>query len=69
MADISNPHDRFFKVVFGRTEIAEDFLRNPPTPDIAALIHPGSLLGISQGKLAVLRRQLTRRFGLAETSF
>jgi hypothetical protein len=44
MADISNPHDRFFKAVFGRTEIAEDFLRNHLPADIAALIHPGSLL-------------------------
>jgi len=43
MAEISNPHDRFFKAVFGRTEIAEDFLRNHLPPDIAALIRPGSL--------------------------
>jgi len=28
MAEISNPHDKFFKEVFSRREVAVDFLRN-----------------------------------------
>ena len=43
MADLGNPHDRFFKAVFSRTEVAEDFLRHHLPADILALIRPGSL--------------------------
>ena len=28
MSELSNPHDRFFKEVFSRQEVALDFLRN-----------------------------------------
>ncbi|MFZ4700595.1 MAG: Rpn family recombination-promoting nuclease/putative transposase, partial [Candidatus Methylumidiphilus sp.] len=43
MADLNNPHDHFFKAVFSRTEVAEDFLRHHLPVGIAALIKPGSL--------------------------
>jgi predicted transposase/invertase (TIGR01784 family) len=43
MADLNNPHDNFFKAVFSRAEVADDFLRHHLPADIAALIQPGSL--------------------------
>jgi hypothetical protein len=34
MTTLNNPHDRFFKTVFGRTEVAAEFLERyrPPCP-------------------------------------
>ena len=33
MAELNNPHDRFFKAVFGRADVAAEFLAGylPPT--------------------------------------
>ena len=39
----NNPHDRFFKAVFSREDVAADFLRHHLPADIASLMTPGSL--------------------------
>ena len=36
MPEITNPHDRFFKEVFARKEVAADFLRNYLSADVLA---------------------------------
>ena len=43
MADLTDPHDRFFKAVFSHEEIAEDFLFHHLPAEIAALLVPGKL--------------------------
>ena len=43
MADITNPHDRFFKEVFSREEAARDFILHYLPSDIAALLDIDSL--------------------------
>jgi len=42
MADITNPHDRFFKEVFSRPDVAEDFLIHFLPPNISSLLRPGT---------------------------
>ncbi len=42
MPDIPNPHDRFFKEVFSRPDVAEDFLVHYLPPDVADLLQPGT---------------------------
>jgi predicted transposase/invertase (TIGR01784 family) len=42
MADITNPHDRFFKEVFSRPDVAEDFLVHYLPPDVSSLLRPGT---------------------------
>ncbi len=42
MADITNPHDRFFKEVFSRPDVAEDFLFHYLPPDVSGLLRPGT---------------------------
>jgi predicted transposase YdaD len=44
MADITNPHDRFFKEVFSRPDVAEDFLFHYLPPDVSSLLQPGTFL-------------------------
>ena len=41
-AEISNPHDRFFKSLFSREEVSRDFFINYLPPDIVSLIDPDS---------------------------
>ena len=43
MADISNPHDTFFKELFSRPEAARDFVAHHLPPEIASLIELDSL--------------------------
>ena len=43
MSDIINPHDKFFKAMFSRTEVARDFLLRNLPPEISALIEPDSI--------------------------
>jgi predicted transposase YdaD len=43
MVQLGNPHDRFFKEVFARPEVARDFLINYLPEPVAALIEPASL--------------------------
>jgi predicted transposase/invertase (TIGR01784 family) len=43
MPDLSNPHDRFFKEVFSRQEVAEDFLRNYLPQEVFDCLVPESL--------------------------
>ena len=43
MSDLSNPHDRFFKEIFSRPELAEEFLRRYLPHDVWELMAPGSL--------------------------
>jgi predicted transposase/invertase (TIGR01784 family) len=43
MADLSNPHDRFFKELFSRKEAAQEFLRLYLPPEVAALLDPATL--------------------------
>jgi predicted transposase/invertase (TIGR01784 family) len=42
MPDISNPHDRFFKEVFSRPDVAEDFLFHYLPSDVSGLFQPGT---------------------------
>jgi len=37
MADITNPHDRFFKEVLSREEVARDFMIHYLPSDVVAL--------------------------------
>lgn len=41
--EISNPHDRFFRETFSRTEIARDFLRNYLPEEVSGLLDFSSL--------------------------
>ncbi len=41
--DLSNPHDKFFKEVFSRPEVASDFLQNYLPKEIAKLIDPQTI--------------------------
>ena len=43
MKSPANPHDRFFKAVFSRDDVAADFLRHHLPADIASLLLPGTL--------------------------
>jgi len=43
MKSPANPHDRFFKAVFSRKDVAADFLRHHLPADIASLLLPDSL--------------------------
>jgi hypothetical protein len=43
MADYQNPHDKFFKEIFSRLDLAEDFFRHYLPPAIAEKIKPDSL--------------------------
>ncbi len=38
MIEISNPHDKFFKEVFSRREVAVDFLRNYLPNDVLSCL-------------------------------
>jgi predicted transposase/invertase (TIGR01784 family) len=38
MTEISNPHDKFFKVTFGQPEVAADFLAHYLPPEVAAAL-------------------------------
>ncbi len=38
MTQLNNPHDRFFKTIFGRSEVAREFLQRYLPPEVAALI-------------------------------
>jgi predicted transposase/invertase (TIGR01784 family) len=40
MAELANPHDRFFKATFGRPELAADFLQHYLPAQIADLLDP-----------------------------
>ncbi len=44
MPDITNPHDRFFKEVFSRPDVAEDFLFHYLPGHVSNLLQPGSFL-------------------------
>ena len=43
MPEITNPHDRFFKEVFARKEVAADFLRNYLPADVLACVDENSI--------------------------
>jgi predicted transposase/invertase (TIGR01784 family) len=43
MAELSNPHDRFFKEALTRQEVAVDFLRHYLPPEVSALLDLSSL--------------------------
>lgn len=51
MAELSNPHDRFFKVVFGRPEVAAEFLAGYLPPEVAAALHWPSLRAVKESFL------------------
>ncbi|NLH36605.1 MAG: Rpn family recombination-promoting nuclease/putative transposase, partial [Thermotogaceae bacterium] len=38
MSDITNPHDAFFKFMFGDVEVAQDFLQNYLPTEIAKVV-------------------------------
>jgi predicted transposase/invertase (TIGR01784 family) len=40
MPELTNPHDRFFKEVFGRPEVAADFLQHYLPPELGRLLDP-----------------------------
>jgi predicted transposase/invertase (TIGR01784 family) len=40
MAEITNPHDHFFKDMFSRPELAADFLQSYLPPEVATLLDP-----------------------------
>ncbi|MGH2544101.1 MAG: Rpn family recombination-promoting nuclease/putative transposase, partial [Ardenticatenaceae bacterium] len=40
MPELRNPHDRFFKEIFARPEVAQDFLQNYLPAEVAALLAP-----------------------------
>ncbi|MDQ7785776.1 MAG: Rpn family recombination-promoting nuclease/putative transposase [Desulfomonilaceae bacterium] len=44
MADMGNPHDRFFKEVFSRPDVAEDFLFHFLPHNVSCLLRPGTFL-------------------------
>ncbi len=44
MADITNPHDRFFKEIFSRREVASDFLNNYLPSDVCRCIDTESIV-------------------------
>lgn len=41
--ELNNPHDRFFKAIFGRTEVAAEFLERFLPPAVAAILDWGTL--------------------------
>ncbi|MFH0822914.1 MAG: Rpn family recombination-promoting nuclease/putative transposase, partial [Pseudomonadota bacterium] len=41
---ITNPHDRFFKEVFSRPHVAEDFVFNYLPGDVVEQLKPGSFV-------------------------
>ena len=43
MAEISNPHDRFFREVFSYPEVAQDFVRYYLPPEVAATLDVSTL--------------------------
>ena len=43
MPELTNPHDRFFKEVFSRKEVAADFLRNYLPTDVLACLDENSI--------------------------
>ena len=43
MADIINPHDKFFKAIFSRPEVAKDFLSQCLPLEISELLDPDSI--------------------------
>ena len=43
MTEISNPHDKFFKEVFSRREVAVDFLRNYLPNDVFSCLDEESI--------------------------
>ena len=38
MSQLNNPHDRFFKAIFGRSEVAREFLQRFLPAEVAARI-------------------------------
>ena len=69
MPEITNPHDRFFKEVFARKEVAADFLRNYLPADVLACVdenyrfQPKATFGNPQFPLLPYRFQLKAVFG------
>lgn len=45
---LTNPHDRFFRQVMARQEVATDFLRHYLPPEAAALVDLSSLVAVSE---------------------
>jgi len=43
MPELTNPHDKFFKEILSREEVARDFLKNYLPPEVYALINTDSL--------------------------
>jgi len=43
MSELTHPHDRFFKDVFSRADVAADFLRHYLPPPVVAALDPGRL--------------------------
>jgi predicted transposase/invertase (TIGR01784 family) len=43
MTEITNPHDRFFKEVFSRPEVAEDFLLHYLPPHVSGLLQTNTI--------------------------
>ena len=43
MSDIINPHDKFFKAMFSRIDVARDFLLRYLPPEITNLLEPDSI--------------------------
>jgi len=70
MKSPANPHDRFFKAVFSREDVAADFLRHHLPADIASLLLPGTLAirkdsFVDQEEcVALVTRLLRRKFGI-----
>jgi hypothetical protein len=59
MTTLSSPHDRFFKAVFGRTEVAAEIAEQW----VQEGMEKGISKGIPVGEALLLRRLLTRQFG------
>ena len=55
--ELNNPHDRFFKAVFGRTEVAAEFLEQYLPADVAATV---DWVTLRPEKEAFLDPQLTQ---------
>ena len=51
MTALSNPHDRFFKAVFGRAEVAAEFLARYLPPEVAAVLEWRTLRAVKDSFL------------------
>lgn len=51
MTTLSSPHDRFFKAVFGRTEVAAEFLARYLPPGVATALDWGTLRAVKDSFL------------------